>query len=41
MAICTQCGRIIHDEDVDKHICNPSEIPTKGKEKKANYQDVI
>jgi len=33
MAICTLCGAILHADDTDKHICNPANIPQKGKEK--------
>jgi hypothetical protein len=32
MAICTLCGTLHHDGD--KHICNSSDLPEKGKEKK-------
>lgn len=32
MAFCTQCGTLHNDED--KHVCNPKDIPQKGKIKK-------
>ena len=32
MALCTICGAIMHDDDAAKHICNPANVPTKGKE---------
>jgi hypothetical protein len=41
MAICTNCGTIIHDDDVEFHICNPDTIATKGKEKRLIAEQVI
>ena len=40
MAICTKCGMIINDADADKHICNPADIPAKGKVKKPTTTEV-
>jgi len=36
MALCTQCGLIFSDKDIDKkpHVCNPSDVPEEGKAKK-------
>lgn len=33
MAICTQCGAIMMDEDMTSHKCDPINLPTKSKEK--------
>ena len=33
MAICTNCGAVIHQDDIYKHICELAKIPEKGKEK--------
>jgi hypothetical protein len=33
MALCTKCGAIMHDDDADKHICDITKVPEKGKEK--------
>lgn len=33
MAICTNCGTILHEDDIKNHICNPLTIAEKGKEK--------
>jgi len=33
MSICTNCGAIMHPEDVLKHICKAGNIPVKGTEK--------
>jgi hypothetical protein len=30
MAICTICGAVIHDEEMDVHLCNEQDIPQKG-----------
>ena len=32
--ICTNCGMILHEEDAKEHVCNPSDVPQKGKPKK-------
>ena len=34
MAICLNCGNIIHDEDMRAHKCDITQIPEKGTEKK-------
>jgi hypothetical protein len=31
MAICTQCGLLLHDDDIDTHICQEEDKPKKGK----------
>lgn len=34
MAICTQCGAVWSNEDMDEgkeHVCKPEDIPKKGK----------
>lgn len=31
MAVCTKCGCVMHDDDVENHICNDADIPKKGK----------
>lgn len=31
MALCTQCGTLLHDDDARNHICNPLDIVEKGK----------
>lgn len=36
MALCTQCGAILHEEDMNKHKCLQANIPIKGKEKLPN-----
>lgn len=41
MAICTKCGAIFDIEDIKKHICNISDIPIKGTEKRINTTDSI
>lgn len=30
MAICTKCGVIMADEDAQKHLCKPSDVPVAG-----------
>lgn len=30
MAICTQCGAIMHEDDAPKHECRTQDKPTKG-----------
>lgn len=30
MALCTECGVILHIEDAKTHICDPTDIPAKG-----------
>lgn len=32
MALCFKCGAVMHDEDAPKHVCNPVNVPVKGKE---------
>ena len=31
MAICTQCGTIMHEDDTTNHKCKEEDIPKKGK----------
>ncbi len=31
MAYCTQCGELMHDEDMHTHSCNEADLPEKGK----------
>jgi 5-methylcytosine-specific restriction endonuclease McrA len=33
MAICTNCGAILHKDDVFKHICKAENVAVKGTEK--------
>ena len=35
MAVCTICGAIMHEEDIEKHVCK--NIPPKGTEHKVKY----
>ena len=37
MAICTQCGLLMHEQDVDTHVCNPLDIPEAMKPRKNLY----
>lgn len=39
MAICTQCGLIMNDADIPKHVCAPSDLPSKGMAKKPTTTD--
>lgn len=32
MAICYKCGSVMQIEDAAKHVCNPANVPAKGKE---------
>lgn len=32
--MCFRCGLILNDQEDKPHICNPSDIPIKGKAKK-------
>jgi uncharacterized membrane protein len=34
MGICTQCGVIMNDADIGKHVCNPADVPSVGTAKK-------
>lgn len=37
MALCTVCGTVWNDEDFmndKKHVCNPADVPAKGKQKR-------
>lgn len=34
MAICTKCGSVVANEDADKHVCDPLDVPAKGTFKK-------
>jgi hypothetical protein len=40
MSICTNCGAIIHPEDVEKHVCNPINAAVKGVEKQPLLSEV-
>jgi len=31
MAYCTKCGALLHDEDMFDHVCDPDDVPDKGK----------
>lgn len=33
MAICFNCGALMHEDDMGKHVCNPANVVKKGKEK--------
>jgi len=41
MALCSDCGAIIHKEDVASHICNELNLPQKGKEKQPQTTEVV
>ena len=44
MAICTQCGSLLHNDDIISHKCLEADIPKKGKEKKKGkdmFTDVV
>jgi len=28
--VCRKCGARGHEDDVEKHVCNPADIPQKG-----------
>lgn len=32
MAICTQCGTVMHDTDMREHRCDEAAVPKKGEE---------
>ena len=34
MAICTNCGVLMHYDDMAQHKCKTEDLPTKGIEKK-------
>jgi len=34
MALCTQCGMILHEEDAPAHVCEGADLPAKGTMKK-------
>jgi len=38
MALCTQCGMLMHEEDADTHVCDPRDIPDKGKPIRKGYK---
>ena len=40
MAICTQCGAIMHDGDMGTHVCAPEDLPVKGMEIKRSGDSV-
>ena len=31
MALCTQCGALLHDLDANSHVCDEADKPEKGK----------
>lgn len=43
MALCFKCGSILPDdrESVEKHICEASNIPKKGEEKKPTTTTIL
>jgi len=36
MAICTRCGAVTNDQDMD-HVCDPADVPEKGKKHQPHY----
>ena len=30
MAVCTKCGTVMHEDDVNNHTCLEADIPKKG-----------
>ena len=33
MAICTDCGTLMHKDDTATHTCNPADVPSQGNPK--------
>jgi hypothetical protein len=40
MALCTQCGNIVPDEEIETHVCDAATIPGPGKEKKPTTTEI-
>ena len=40
MAICTNCGYILNNEDMGKHVCKAADIPVAGTAKKPTTTSV-
>jgi hypothetical protein len=38
--LCSKCGAIMDQADVDLHICNPFNVPEKGKIKQPKTTEV-
>jgi hypothetical protein len=38
MAICMQCGAMMHDEDMEKHVCLEEDKPEKGTPIRKGYK---
>jgi hypothetical protein len=34
MALCTKCGTLLHEDDVEAHVCAEEDLPQKGTPKK-------
>lgn len=41
MAICTQCGYILHADDVKGHVCASADLPKSGKPLKPTTSEAI
>lgn len=41
MAVCTSCGAILHNQDVDKHRCKAFNLPDPGKVKQPKTTEVV
>ena len=41
MALCTKCGAIMCDEDMESHKCNAFNLPSKGKIKQPKTTEVF
>lgn len=31
MGYCMRCGTLMHDKDVETHVCDPADVPEEGK----------
>lgn len=34
MALCTNCGAVMHPDDMERHVCDAADVPVKGKLKR-------
>lgn len=41
MPLCTECGYILHEDDVREHVCNEVDKPTKGRPRKPTTVEVV
>jgi len=37
MALCTQCGAVFHDDEINDHVCDEADIPKKGEKHQPKY----